>query len=387
MNKLNSQSNTTIKIGIIAGEIHRRGGMERAAAEVFERIAAQHEVVAFASVCEIKAPRLTWKSVQPIRRPAVLRHWSFRRKVHSLEADAHCTITNSIGAAAIDADVITAQFCHAAFTKYYGGLRGGKGFVRKRYQEWVQRIYTRQEREAYASPRLKKVIAVSNGVKRELIEHYHVDADKIVVIPNAVNHAVFHPAANAQDKRELRSRLGLPETKFLCLFVGGDWDRKGLTNAIEAISGVPNTALVVVGQGDIARFSAVAEQAGVAESVIFAGRSQSPQDYYAAADVFVFPSRYEAFSLVTLEAAASGLPLIVLSINGTEELIEEGVNGFFAQPDSDSFRTKLFLLCEDPARCQEMSDAAVCSSLPYSWDRIAAQQMQVFEEANKINYK
>ena len=325
MNKVNTQSNTPIKIGIVAGEIHRRGGMERAAAEVFERIAARYEVVAFASVCEIKAPKLTWKSVQPIRRPAVLRHWSFRRKVHSLETGAHCTVTNSIGAAAIDADVITAQFCHAAFTKNHGGLRGGTGLVRKKYQEWVQRVYTQQERVAYASPRLKKVISVSNGVKRELIEHYNIDADKIVVIPNAVDHAVFHPAPNPQAKRELRQRLGLPETKFLCLFVGGDWDRKGLKNAIEAISGMPNTALVVVGQGDIARFTALAEQFGVAENVIFAGRSQSPQDFYSAADVFVFPSRYEAFSLVTLEAVASGLPLIALPINGTEELIEDGV--------------------------------------------------------------
>lgn len=370
-----------MKIGIVAGEIHRRGGMERAAAEVFERVAHRHSVAVFATECEIEAPGLIWIPVRPIPRPALLRHWSFRRKARALEDAARCTLINSIGAAAIDADVITAQFCHAAFTGRYGGLRGGTGFVRKQYQKWVQQVYTQQEHFAYTSPRLKKVISVSGGVKRELIEYYGVDADKIVVIPNAVDHGVFHPAENAEAKRDLRRRLGLPESQFLALFVGGDWDRKGLANAVEAIAGLPDTTLVVVGQGDIPRFILTAAQAGVAGNVIFAGRSSSPQEYYAAADVFLFPSRYEAFSLVTLEAAASGLPLIALPINGTEELIEDGINGFFAQPDSASFHSKLCLIQADPLRLRAMSEAAVRSSLPYSWDRVAAEQMQVFEEA------
>ena len=374
-----------MNIGIVAAAIHRRGGMERAAAEVFERVAEKHTVTAFATECEMRSSGLTWIPVQPIPKPAILRHWSFRRKVQALEVSAGCTLTNSIGAAAIDADVITAQFCHAAFTSRYGGLRGGTGLGRKRYQKWAQKIYTQQERFAYNSPRLKKVVSVSEGVKRELMEYYGVAADKIVVIPNAVDHAIFHPAPNAEAKQELRRFLGLPENHLLALFVGGDWDRKGLTDAIEAIAGQSEMTLVVVGQGDIARFTTVAAQAGVANNVFYAGRSQSPQDYYAAADVFIFPSRYEAFSLVTLEAAASGLPLIALPINGTEELIEDGINGFFVQPDAASFRSKLRLLQADPTRRQAMSEAAVRSSLPYSWDQVAAQQIQVFEEVAELN--
>lgn len=373
-----------MNIGIVAAEIHRRGGMERAAAEVFERVAKKHFVTVFATECEISASKLTWMPVQPIPKPALLRHWSFRRKVQALEAANSCTITNSIGAAAIDADVITAQFCHAAFTSRYGGLRGGTGSARKQYQKWAQKVYTQQEQFAYASPRLKKVISVSGGVKRELVEHYGVASDKIVVIPNAVDHAIFHPAPNEEAKRQLRHRLGLPWNHFLALFVGGDWDRKGLADAIEAIAGLSETTLVVVGQGDIVRFTAVATQAGVADNVVFAGRSPSPQDYYAAADVFIFPSRYEAFSLVTLEAAAAGLPLIALPINGTEELIEEGINGFFVQPDPASFRSKLHLLRADPACRRSMSEAAVRLSLPYSWDRVAAQQIEVFEDVAEM---
>lgn len=354
--------------------------MERATAEVFERIAGSHAVTAFATRCDVNVSGFTWIPIRPFPRPALLRHWSFRRKARALEAGAGCTITNSIGASAINADIITAQFCHAAFTERYGGLRGGVGLLRQRYQALAQHVYTQQERFAYTSPRLKKVIAVSEGLKRELIKHYQVPAEKIAVIPNGVDHSVFHPATDAQAKQNIRRRLGLPEKDFLGLFVGGDWDRKGLSDAIKAIAGLSAMTLVVVGRGDVVRFTEVATQAGVADRVIFVGRSLTPQDYYAAADVFIFPSRYEAFSLVTLEAAASGLPIIALPINGTEELIEDGINGFFAEPDPASFQSHLHLLQEDVSRRHAMSAAAVRSSLRYTWDRIATEQMRIFEE-------
>ena len=52
-------------------------------------------------------------------------------------------------------------------------------------------------------------------------------------------------------------------------------------------------------------------------------------EYYAVSDIFVFPTAYEAFSLATLEAVASGLPILATKVNGTEELIIESYNGFF----------------------------------------------------------
>lgn len=369
-----------MKLGLIAQEVHRQGGMERAAAEVMERIARVHEIVIIATVCEIDVPGISWIPIRPINRPAFARSWSFGIKARQAEKKLNFDLTNSIGAAAIDADVITAQFCHAAFTARFGGMRGGKG-IRKVYQGLVQRIFTSQERKAYTSSRLLKVIAVSQGVKRELIEYYGVDEHKIAVIPNAVDHAIFRPAGTEVAKLALRKKLGLSQTAFICLFVGGDWERKGLVNAIQAVAMIPNANLVVVGRGKIAKFSAIAAEAGAADRIIFTGPTAAPQDYYAASDIFVFPSRYEAFSLVTLEAAASGLPILALRINGTEELIEDGVSGFFVEPGSDSIQQRIREIHADPLRLKTMSKAAVASSLRYSWDRVADEQRQVLEEA------
>ncbi len=368
-----------MKIGYIAQQVHRRGGMERASAEVLERLANQHETVVMATKCEIRAARLSWVQVPSPIRPEMFHLWNFRRKVKRAEASQDCELTMAVNNAAADAEVIVAQFCHAAFTDRFGGLRGGAKRWRRGYQILAQHVFMEQERASYTSLRLHKVIAVSEGVKRELMQYYGLPAARFAVIPNGVDHAVFKPAANAEAKRRLRAELKLPLDAFTGLFVGGDWDRKGLADAIHAVARVPEAVLVVVGRGAETRFGAMAAQAGARDRVIFCGTSTRPQDYYAAADVFVFPTRYEAFSLATLEAAAAGLPILAPRINGTEELIEDGVNGFFVAMNPASVYEKLRLLWESPARLQEMSEAIWQTSQRYTWDRIAAEQLQVVE--------
>ena len=364
-------------LAFIAHEVHRRGGMERAAAEVLSRIARQIPVTVIARDCELGDVPVKWMPIYSPSRPSVVRTWAFARAARVAERRAGCTITNSIGGAALDADVITAQFCHAAFTARFGGIRGGAG-IRAAYQRLAQAHFTSEERHAYGAPRLKRVIAVSHGTARELREFYHVPEEKIVVVPNGVDPKVFRPAPDAATKRALRLHLGLPLDDFLCLFVGGDWERKGVRDAIAAVAGLPETKLVILGRGDHAGMQAQAALLGASRQVVFPGPTIAPQDFYAACDVFVFPSRYEAFSLVTLEAAASGLPIIAHSINGTEELVRDGINGWLVPVSVDALREKIELLRDDAALLSRLSLGAVESSRRYNWDQIAAEQFAVF---------
>lgn len=367
-------------LAFTAQAVHRRGGQERAAAEVLSRISRRIPVTVIAQECDLDAPAVTWLPVRVPRRPSVLRTWAFARAARAAERRAHCTIMNSIGAAALDADVITAQFCQAAFTARFGGLRGGSG-LRAVYQRFAQSRFTADERRAYGSPRLSCVIAVSEGTARELQEFYGVPRQRIAVIPNGVDGSVFRPAADAAAKRALRERLSLPGSAFIALFVGGDWERKGVRDAIAAIGGVRDAWLAVLGAGDVAAMRAFAARQGAGDRVIFPGPSRAPQDWYAACDAFVFPSRYEAFSLVTLEAAASGLPIVAHAINGTEELVRDDENGWLVPVGADALRAKIEVLRDDPARRARMSAAAVASSRRYDWDRIADEQFAVFEAA------
>jgi UDP-glucose:(heptosyl)LPS alpha-1,3-glucosyltransferase len=245
----------------------------------------------------------------------------------------------------------------------------------------AQAHFVSEERRAYGSPRLKRVIAVSHGTARELRQYYGVAEEKIVIVPNGVDPALFRPAADADVKRGLRRHLGLPQDEFLCLFVGGDWERKGVRDAIKAVAGLPDTKLVVLGRGDGAAMLAYAATLGAARQVTFPGPSTMPQDFYAACDAFVFPSRYEAFSLVTLEAAASGLPIIAHPINGTDELVRDGENGWLVPVSAEALREKIERLRNDSALLARLSSGAVESSRRYNWDRIAAEQLAVFEAA------
>ena len=98
---------------------------------------------------------------------------------------------------------------------------------------------------------------------------------------------------------------------LVCLFVGGDWDRKGVAIAIAALADVPGKVkLWVVGRGDTERFRHLASTLGVADSVTFFGPRHDTERFYQGADVFVLPTEYETFSLAAYEAAASGLPVV-----------------------------------------------------------------------------
>lgn len=365
-------------LAFIAHEVHRRGGQERAAAEILSRVAQRASVTVIARACELVG--VEWMRIDVPSRPSVLRTWAFARAAAAAERRAGCTISNAIGAAAREADVITAQFCHAAFTARYGGLRGGSG-VGAVYQRFAQERFVAEERHAYGASRLRRVIAVSQGTARELQEHYRVPASVIRVVPNGVDHAVFRPAADAAAKRALRVRLGLPTDAFLALFVGGDWARKGVRDAVDAIGPLADVHLVVVGRGDSVALRAHAARAGASDRMHVVAPTPKPEEYYAAADAFAFPSRYEAFSLVTLEAAASGLPLICHAINGTDELVAQGVNGWLVPFGAEAIRERLHELRDDVALRTRMSVAALASSRRYAWDRVADEYYAVLADA------
>lgn len=370
----------SFSLAFIAHEVHRHGGQERAAAEILARVSQRVPVTVIASRCELPDAPVGWLRIPPAPRPLMLGSFLFARAARAAERRAGCTLSNSIGASAFDADVITAQYCHAAFTARFGGLRGGSAMGRA-WQRTAQQVFVQQERHAYGARRLRRVIAVSQGTARELQEYYGVPERVIAVVPNGVDHAVFRPTADAGAKRTLRASLGVPADAFMALFCGGDWERKGLRDAIDAIAGVPDALLCVVGRGDEAAMRAHAAKRQATAQVRFVGKTTTPEQWYAAADVLVHPSRYEAFSLVVLEAAASGLPIIAHAINGTEELVESGVNGFLTAFGGEALREPLLALHDDAARRVAMSAAALERSHRYAWDRVAAEYFDVLAGA------
>src|SRR5205823_6389522 len=117
-----------------------------------------------------------------------------------------------------------------------------------------------------------------------------------------------------------RAKLGIGDDERIAIFVGGDWERKGLRIAIDAITLSPSWRLLVVGKGPTSSYLRSVERDGASDRVLFVGTPVDLAPWYAAADAFVLPSAYETFSLPSFEAAASGFPLLVTRVNGVDEL-------------------------------------------------------------------
>ena len=278
------------------------------------------------------------------------------------------------------ADVVNAHFCAAAWSDR---LRQGDvvlpaASVRQRLRNAHYRLFlglaTRVERGMYRRRGLRRVVAVSMGTKRELVRYYGVREDRIDVVPNMVDERVrLSPSERVRLRREIRTRHGLPENALVLLFVAaGDFKRKGLQVVLDALALVPNPAvrLLVVGQEDIDYYAERSRSLGIADRVVFAGHRRDIEGYYAAADCFVYPSAYEAFSLVSLEAAGAGLPLVVTRINGTEELVVDGENGFFVEATASSIAARVQILVNEPELRLRLSEAARRSSLRFTRERV-----------------
>jgi UDP-glucose:(heptosyl)LPS alpha-1,3-glucosyltransferase len=174
------------------------------------------------------------------------------------------------------------------------------------------------------------IIANSNMVKANIIKHYHVPEEKIHLLYNGVDLGRFAPESKEKWRNRVRDDLALRHETKLLLFVGSGFIRKGLQVLLEAVPLLKNgnICVLVIGKGRVNKLKALAARHGVADRIFFMGPQPDIEKYYAAADLFVLPTLYDPFSNATLEAMASGLPVITTRNNGAAELIENGKEGF-----------------------------------------------------------
>jgi UDP-glucose:(heptosyl)LPS alpha-1,3-glucosyltransferase len=278
------------------------------------------------------------------------------------------------------ADVCTVHYCHrAARTRIAAGSRASRATPLYRLNAAVAGALSRAgEAWCYRPARTGLLCAVSGGVATELRERFPVMHGAIRMVPNGVDANVFRP--DAAVRREVRGELRLDDETSLALFVGGDWERKGLARAVDALAAAPGWQLAVAGAGDPAPLVARARAAGTESRLRFLGPVREIQRLYPAGDAFVLPTAYETFSLVTFEAAASGLPLLVTRVSGVEELLRDGDNGWFIAPDGADIARRLNLLRSDPVLAGRMADRARAAAAGYSWQAMADGYLAAYTE-------
>ncbi len=245
------------------------------------------------------------------------------------------------------------------------------------------------EKSNYKKDNYKKIVAVSEGTKKEIIENYNVPPEDIVVIPNGIDLEEFSPENKEKYHNEIREKYNIDKDDIVLLFVGYDFKRKGLEFIIKAMSKLDNkkVKLIVVGRDNPAPYQKLANELNIIDKIIFTGHQGKVKKFYSASDIFVFPTSYEAFSHVSLEAVASGLPLLTTKINGTEELLRNGIEGFFIERNPDDIANKLKILINDKELRQKMGENARKRAMDFSWDIITKKYEELYKEIYILKQK
>jgi len=183
------------------------------------------------------------------------------------------------------------------------------------------------ERALIDGPNAPTVITLSNYVERNLREFY--PTAQTATLFNAVDLDKFDPTQHPEAGMAIRQELSIPNDAVVALMIAQDFERKGLRQAIEALSLVNDARLrlVVVGKESTAPYRRLAERLAVQARVTFAGPTGKPYAYYQAADLFVLPTKHDPCSLVVLEALAMGVPVISTTFNGATEVMTQGEHG------------------------------------------------------------
>lgn len=230
-----------------------------------------------------------------------------------------------------------------------------------------------------------KVVACSDYMKEEINQVLSTPLDKIYVVPNGVDAEGFNIDF---DILEFRRNYALDNEKII-FFVGRHVYEKGIQVLVDAAPDIINSCrdvkFVIAGQGVMTEeLVEKVKYFGLQDKVVFTGYmdDETKKKMYKAADAAVFPSLYEPFGIVALEAMAAGCPVLVSDIGGFKEIIEHGINGMKAVTGSkDSLSDNLLeLLRSDDLRKHLTKKGIETVSERYSWDSIAQATMKIYEK-------
>ena len=243
------------------------------------------------------------------------------------------------------------------------------------------RYVCRAEKRMFEHARLRAVICNSRMVQDQIKRGFRIAPEKLHVIYNGVDLEHFHPRRRESLRGAARAELGCAPRDTLFLFVGSGFARKGLGAAIGALAQAANDSfwLLVVGQDrEERRFTEQAQRAGLGKRVRFLGAREDVRPYYAAADCFILPSRYDPFPNTVLEALAMGLPAIVSSRCGAAEVVEHGKGGWICDPDDVPGIARLMLEADRALRSPDAIAAARATAERFGIDAMAAKLAELY---------
>ena len=394
-----------MRLAVVSPFIDRRHGTERAVAELLERLVGdeQCEIHLYAqrvedlalagafSVGPANSGRIVWHRVPSIPGPHLLQFlaWillntirrAWDRRAHGLLFD----LVLSPGVNCLDADLV---IVHTLFHRLLELARNEQlqasspSLLRRLHRRAYYALLTRLERRIYTNPKVT-LAAVSARTAALLSKYFH--RQDVTVIPNGVDTALFSPSARLARRELARGHRQFRREDFVLLLIGNDLSNKGLPAVLEAMRVLPEipARLIIVGNDPASESRESAQRLGILDRCLWEPATADILDAYAAADVYVSPSREDSFGMPVAEAMACGLPVITSVFAGVASLLHDGVDSFVLHDphDSKTLAKLVRTLYEQPELRSRMGQAATNVSQGWTWDRNASAVLQLLQKA------
>jgi glycosyltransferase involved in cell wall biosynthesis len=394
-----------LRLAVVSPFVDKRHGTERALAEVLERLSRdfQCEIHLYSQRVEdlgLADPAtlpsagqgsIRWHKVPSIPGPHLVKFlgWmianTLRRWRDRVFGHLKCDLTLSPGINCGNADVI---LIHVVFQQLWSLSRGKAyqdrnqpGVFRALHRRLYYALLTALERYIYSN-RNVALAAVSQRTAY-LLEQFF-DRDDVHLIPNGVDTQEFCVGARIASRNESRRLFGLHEADFVLLVIGNDWRMKGVPEILSAMAQLPSLPLqlLVVGDDAAESFREMARRLGVFERCHWEAPRREVIDFYAAADIYVSPSREDSFGLPVAEAMACGLPVITSACAGVAASIHDGSDGFVMRDPGDTFVLAHLVerLYKDELHRNRIGDAAARTAEQWSWDHSAEKLWKLLQD-------
>ena len=379
MNRKFMEAAHRTKIAVIVPKYGLVGGGERFVSEVTGRLARNEnfEIHVFANRWVANSDRIKFHKIPTIYFPRFLRPlffaWFVQRMISRMNFDlvhTHHWI--------FDADIFSLHGTpHASWIRE----------VQKKRPSLFDRALSAVERRAMAGGGASCYLPVSPIAMEAFRHEYSMLPGRWQIVHPGVDVERFSMPDRTVCRADIRGRYGIGVSDILLLFVGMNFEVKGLDTIIAALAKAraacpeANIRLLVVGRGDESKYRKMAQSLGVAEAVTFAGKQiDGLERYYRAADIFIMLSKFDTFGMVVLEAMAASLPVIVSPNVGAKDLVEEGISGFILpeHQDADAAADRIVRLSHVAQR-EAMGAAAAQSASMHDWESLAEKIGKIYK--------
>jgi UDP-glucose:(heptosyl)LPS alpha-1,3-glucosyltransferase len=373
-----------MKIALLLRRFITTGGAERYAVEIVRRLAAVHEVHIFAQEWDQEPAGVIFHRVsRPFKKPSFLNQWWFSWRTAKMARGFDVVYTHE--------RVTHFDVMHIHCGTFIGGFLDPARSTRKKsaLKTWLKVLttpgiwaYGLLEKIHFRFQPFRHWIAVSEMTRAEVQRYYELPDASFTIAHSGVD----QPPANMAEKRStLRREFGFKEDEIVLLFVGSEFRRKGLDALIAALPMLKNKGvkLVVAGGGDPAPFQKQAVESGVDGQIVWAGLVKNTAEYYAAADIFVLPTLYDAGPMAPLEAMAHGCAAIFscAAYAGMAEMIADGEAVLLGNPKDPAEIAAAVERLMNPAARAEFARKGRALAARLTWDRTAGIVRQALEKS------